>query len=96
MSLHYSRHGEQRVNQRGFLRSDVELIRRCGTQIEDYEAEVYLVLNKDIEQMTRALKQQIQRLDHLRGCKLVIKGEKLVTAHHTSRRSEKKLLRRAR
>ena len=96
MSVRYTKHGGQRANQRGFRRSDVELIRRCGTPVEDRQAEVYLLRNKDVEQEISALKQQIQRLEHMRGCKVVFADNQLVTVHHTTRTHEKRLLRRAR
>ncbi len=96
MSVRFTNHGEKRANQRGFRRSDVELIRRCGTPVEDRQAEVYLLRNKDVEQEISALKQQIQRLEHMRGCKVVFADNQLVTVHHTTRTHEKTLLRRAR
>ena len=93
--LKYTKHGDQRINQRGFRRNDVGLIRHCGTPVPDRQAEVYLLLNKDVEREISARKQEIQRLERLRGCEVVIVGNQLVTIHHTSRRHEKGLLRRA-
>ncbi len=96
MSVRYTKHGDKRANQRGFRGTDVELIHRCGTPVEDHQAEVYLLRNKDVEQEISALKQLIQRLEHLRGCKVVFADNQLVTVHHTTRTHEKALLRRAR
>ena len=93
--LGYTKHGEQRTNQRGFRRNDVGLIRRCATPVLDRQAEVYLLRNKDVERRVSALKQEIQCLERLRGCKVVIVGNQLITIHHTSRKHEKRLLRRA-
>ena len=93
--LKYTIHGDQRINQRGFRRNDVGLIRRCGTLVPDRQAEVYLLLNNDVEREISARKQEIQRLERLRGCEVVIVGNQLVTIHHTSRGHEKTLLRRA-
>ena len=93
--LRYTKHGDQRINQRGFRRNDVGLIRRCGTLVPDRQAEVYLLRNKDVEREISARKQEIQRLERMRGCEVVIVGNQLVTIHHTSRRHEKRLLRRA-
>ena len=93
--LTYSQHGDKRANQRGFRRCDVELIRNCGTLIEDRQAEVYLLRNKDVEREISARKKDIQRLERMRGCEAVIIGNRLVTVHHTSRSHEKRLLRRA-
>ncbi len=93
--LQYTKHGDQRANQRGFRRNDVGLIRRCGTLVPDRQAEVYLLRNKDVEREISARKQEIQHLERMRGCEVVIVGNQLVTIHHTSRRHEKRLLRRA-
>ena len=94
MSVRYTKHGDQRANQRGFRGSDVELIRRCGSLVEDRQAEVYLLRHKDVEREIRARRQEIQRLERMRGCEVVIAGNQLVTVHHTCRRHEKSLLRR--
>ena len=93
--LKYTNHGDQRINQRGFRRNDVGLIRRCGTLVPDRQAEVYLLRNKDVEREISARKQEIQHLERLRGCQVVIVGNQLVTVLHTSRSREKSLLRRA-
>ncbi len=95
MRLTYTEHGDQRINQRGFRRNDVGLIRRCGTLVPDRHAEVYLLRNKDVEHEISARKREIQNLERMRGCEVVIVGNELVTIHHTSRRHEKTLLRRA-
>ena len=109
MSLRYSKHGEMRAKQRGFSKEKIELIRRYGTPIEDREAEVYLVLDKDVDREILArkkrlrqiecdreeCKREIQQLAKLRHVTAVFVGSILVTVHHTSRPYEKKLLRRA-
>ena len=94
MSVRYTKHGEKRASQRGFRRSDVDLIRRYGAPIPDRRSEVYLLLNKDVEREISMRKQEIQRLERMRGCEIVIADDQLVTVHHTSRRHEKTLLRR--
>ncbi len=92
--LKYTIHGDQRANQRGFRRNDVGLIRRYGTLVPDRQAEVYLLRNKDVEREISARRQEIQHLERMRGCEVVIVGNQLITVHHTSRRHEKTLLRR--
>jgi len=94
MSIRYSKHGQRRANQRGFRVIDVEMIRRYGILVPDRQAEVYLLRNKDVEREISARKKEIQRLEHMRGCEMVIANNHLVTVLHTSRRHEKTLLRR--
>ncbi len=47
-------------------RSDIELIRRCGTPIEDREAEVYLVLDKEVEREIHARKKMVRQIERER------------------------------
>jgi hypothetical protein len=95
MAIKYTKHGEKRINQRGFLPKDIELIRQYGTRLRDRSAEVYFLRNKDVDERIKDLKRQIQCLDRVRGCKAAYtQDEALITAHHTTRKHEKKLLRR--
>ena len=97
MKYRDTKHGEQRISQRGFHRHELELIRRCGTRLDDRSAEVYFLRNKDVENRIHELKRQIQSLERMRCCKVVYTpNDALITAHHTTRKNEKKLLRRAR
>ncbi len=92
--IEYTKHGDQRANQRGFRRNDVELIRRCGTIVPDRQSEVYWLSAKDTEREIKERKQEIQDLERMRGCEVVFVGSQLVTVHHKSRTHEKTLLRR--
>jgi len=95
-SLEFTNHGRTRANQRGFRNHDIELARLYGVQIRDREAEVYLLRRKDVERAIQKRKQEIQRLERLRGCKVVFADNRLVTVLHTSHSHEKILLRRTR
>ncbi len=97
MACRDTQHGEQRINQRGLTRNDLDLIRHCGTRLEDRSADVYFLRNKDVDDGIRELKRQIQSLERMRGCKVAYTpDDALITAHHTNRKHEKKLLRRVR
>lgn len=91
MGMKFSKHGMVRMNQRGFTKNDLELIRRCGTQVHDSDAEVYLMRDKDILEAIDQRKKEIQRLSHLRGSKVIVKNDELVTAVRSSRQHCKKL-----
>ena len=95
MTCKLTKHGQQRINQRGFKREDLDLVRRCGIQLDDRSAEVYFLRDKDVEDGIKNLKRQIQNLERMRGCKVVFNSDNdLITAHHTTRETQKKLLRR--
>lgn len=90
----YTKHGQQRANQRGFRSADINLIRRCGSLVGDREAETYLLTNKNVEEEIKKRKEEIQGLERLRGCKAVFLDDQLVTVHHTTRACEKATFRR--
>ena len=93
MTMHFTKHGLARICQRGFRQADPDLIRRCGTQIDDPDTEVYFVRDKDVEDYQRELKRQLQESERLRGCKVVLAGNNLVTIVRAGRRHTKKMLR---
>jgi hypothetical protein len=94
MSVNLSKHGERRMKQRGFRQTSAELIRRCGTPIDDVDSEVYFLRDKDIDAQVHQLKQEMQTIERLRGCKAVFAGDTLVTVVRAGRSHEKTLLRR--
>lgn len=88
-----SRHGEARLNQRGIRQGDVELIGRCGTEVEDG---VYLVCQQDAARQIARLKNEIGAIERIAGKKLVLREGRVVTAYPSGRRDTKRALRRAR
>lgn len=96
MSLHYTAHGECRANQRGFTKRMIQLIRECGTLVQDDHLEVVVITQQDVAKAIKVRKAEIQRLEKLGGCKAVFCGDQLLTVHHTGRRGRKALLRRLR
>jgi hypothetical protein len=86
--LNWSLHGGQRRQQRGFKSIDPFLLQTFGERVEDG----YLMTNQSINQAQHALKQLIQRLDHLKGAALIEEGNTVVTCY----RADKKRIRRLR
>lgn len=83
-----------RANQRGYLSSDIELVRSCGELVNDQSAEVYLLLDRNIQAEISRRKHEIQRLERLRGTQVVCAGNRVVTVCRLSRAAEKSVLRR--
>lgn len=81
MTIQFTKHGHARLRQRGFRTEDVELIRRCGTPLDDNEAEVYLLREQDAAAEIANLKHDIQRLERLRNSRVVISNDTLVTVY---------------
>lgn len=88
-----SRHAECRIRQRGFREQDIDLVLRCGTLISD---DTFLLRNKDVDREIRDRKRELQQLERLRNCKVVVADGTLVTCFHASTNHLKTVLRRER
>lgn len=95
MSYRFTQHAEQRLSQRGFRKTDLDVIRECGTLIDDKTAEVYVVTNKGADEAIHNLKQRISAIERLRNCKLVVNQDDVITIMRAGREHTKKMLRRA-
>ena len=91
MTLEFSQHAQARVRQRGLCECDVEAIVQAGTSVD---GDSVLLLDQDVEREVRKRKREIAALERLRGCRVVVAGEKtVVTVYRPSRKTEKRLLR---
>jgi hypothetical protein len=86
-----TQHALIRMAQRGFQADDTDLIMLFGTPVEDG----FLVLNKDCQVVERALKRLQDRIRRLSGKRLVVEGERVVTAYHARPTKKRWLLRHA-
>jgi hypothetical protein len=85
-----SRHAEARAQQRGIRESDIPVIVAAGTLVDD---DSVFLLARDVEREIQKRKREICALERLRGCRVVIEGQTLVTIYRPSSKTEKKLLR---
>ncbi len=92
-SVTLSKHAEMRIRQRGLRPADVELILQCAEEIDD---DVYFLRDKDAELEIRRRKQEIQMLERLRGQKVVMASDTVVTCYRLKPSSQKRALRRCR
>ena len=86
--LHLTAHAVKRMAQRGLAGDDVELIRWIGTEVKGG----YLVREKDFQALDRELKQLRDQARRLVGKRLVLEGDRLVTAYHAARSKQRLLL----
>ena len=77
--LVFSRHAARRVRQRGLRDRDVELVLDHGTPVA---GDGVILLNRDAEREITRRKKEIQALDRLRGCKVVLSDGTIVTCYH--------------
>jgi S-adenosylmethionine:tRNA-ribosyltransferase-isomerase (queuine synthetase) len=90
MPIHYSKHALARIRQRGIRESDIPVIVAAGTQMGD---DSVFLLDQDVEREIQKRKLEIAVLERLRGCRVVIAGETVVTVYRPSRKTEKLVLR---
>ena len=84
-------HAAVRMAQRGIKDSDLELIQSIGSEVEGG----LLVRDKDFQAFDRELKRLRDRAKRVVGKRVVLEGNRLVTAYHASRSNERRLLRGA-
>jgi hypothetical protein len=90
-SLDLTAHAVKRMAQRGLADDDVELIRWIGTEVEGG----YLVREKDFQALDRELKRLRDQARKLVGKRLVLAGDRLITAYHAAGSKQRLLLRGA-
>jgi hypothetical protein len=90
-SLDLTAHAVTRMAQRGLADDDIELIRWIGTEVEGG----YLVREKDFQALDRELRQLRDQARRLVGKRLVLEGDRLVTAYHAVRSKQRQLVRGA-
>ena len=93
MKLTYTVHAEERMQQRGMRKGDEEFIVELGTQIDD---ETWILLDRDARRAIEERKREIQRLDRLANRKVIMRGERLITAYPSCIQDQKRTLRRGR
>jgi hypothetical protein len=87
--LRLTAHAAMRMSQRGIANKDLELISWIGTEVEGG----YLVREKDFQALDRQLKYLRDHARRLVGKRLVVDGDRLVTAYHAFRGKQRRLLR---
>lgn len=90
MNITLTRHAQTRMRQRGIRESDIPVIVAAGTPIDD---DSLFLLAQDVDREIRKRKREIGALERLRGCRVVLAGETLVTVYRPSRTTEKRLMR---
>ena len=93
LSHHLSRHAEARMRQRGRRNSDIDLVIRCASEIDN---DVYFLSHKDTDREIRRRKSEIQALERLRNLKVVVAGDTVVTCYHSRRKNQRTMLRKGR
>ena len=86
--MNISNHAEIRMQQRGMLEQDIQLVLDYGTETSDG----IFLRRKDIKSAEHNLKKMLQRLNRLAGSYVVLDGGDIVTAYRPNTRTEKRIL----
>lgn len=86
-------HAKVRMRQRGLRDGDLRLLLHSASQVAE---DAYLLTDQDAAREIARLKDEIKRLERLRGVKAVVVGGALVTCYHTRREAQKAALRHRR
>lgn len=86
--LQLTHHAKARIRQRGYREDDVDLVFRVGTRVAD---DAFLLTDKDAARAIQKLKHEIQQLERLRGSKVIVEGETLITVYRVTQRRPKQI-----
>ena len=78
-ALIMTRHGETRMSQRGFRKTDLEVLLAHGT---DIGRDRIMLRRRDAAELIRDLKKQIAKIERMTDKVLIVVEGELVTAYH--------------
>ena len=90
---HFSNHAEMRMQQRGLRGADLELVLAAATPLAH---DAWLLTDADTDHEIARRKREIEQLQRLRGCKIVVSGDTVVTVCHTRVATRRRALRAGR
>jgi predicted sugar kinase len=79
LHVDFTKHAQERLQQRGFRNADVNLVLEVASEVGP---KVYVLTDQDAAREIQQRKQEIQKLERLRGATLVIEDGRLITMYH--------------
>lgn len=79
LHVDFTNHAQERLQQRGFRRFDVDLVLEAASEIQP---NVYVLTDQDAAREIKRRKKEIQHFERLRGAALVIDEGRLITMYH--------------
>lgn len=92
-ALALTHHAEARIRQRGLRERDIALVLDAATPLAD---DAWLLTAADADREIARRKREIEQLQRLRGCKVVVSGDAIVTVCHMRPAAGRRALRRGR
>lgn len=88
-----TRHAEMRMRQRGLRDDDLRLLLKTASQVSP---DAYMLTERDAACEIAIRKREIQSLERLKGCKVVVEDGIIITCYRSHWKNQKKTLRRGR
>ncbi len=88
-----TRHAETRMRQRGLRDADIAFLVENATQVAP---DAYLFSRADADRQIAKRKREIQQLERLKDCKVVVEGGTILTCYHATPKDQKRTFRKGR
>lgn len=88
--LMLTNHAEARIRQRGLRNADITLVLDTATPVA---ADAWLMTDADVAREIARRKREIQQIERLRGVKVVVAGDSVVTAYRSRPADQRRALR---
>jgi hypothetical protein len=82
--LRFTHHAEARLRQRGFRNGDVSLVLSVATRVTE---DAFFLSDKDATREIERRRNEIQQLERLRGTKVIVDGESIITIYKCDRKN---------
>lgn len=77
-----TRHAEARIRQRGIRNADLSFVLSAASQIAP---DAFLLTDQDAAREIAQRKREIQIIERLKGCKVVVADGTIITSYHARR-----------
>jgi hypothetical protein len=81
--LRFTQHAETRMRQRGYRNADVTLVLSVATRVAE---DAFFLSDKDAAREIQRRRHEIQQLERLRGTKLIVERENVITLYHSDQK----------
>lgn len=78
--VRFTQHAEARMRQRGFRNADIGFVLTVATRVAE---DAFYLSDKDAAREIEQRRREIQQLERLRGTKVVVVGESLITVYQS-------------
>lgn len=81
--LYLTQHAETRMRQRGFRNADIGLVLNVAKRVAE---DAFFLSKRDATREIERRRREIQQLERLRGTKIIVEGNNVITLYHSDRK----------